>query len=95
MRSVVQIISQDGVRITVSAVVNFRVVSPVLTVLQVEDYLTSLRLLASSVLRKVLSCYSLTQILEDRKGIAENIKLGKTEFQAICRVAHYEMEVLM
>ena len=44
---------------------------------------------------KIESDNDISEDFDKMEGIAENIKLGMTEFQAICRVAHYEMDHLL
>ena len=49
-----QVLSKDSVTVTVDAVVYFRVFDPVMSIVNVENYKASTRLLAATTLRNIL-----------------------------------------
>lgn len=65
-----EILSKDSVTVTVDAVVYYRISDPLKSVLQIENYSYSTRLLGASALRNILGTRNLADILADRETIA-------------------------
>ena len=63
------VITKDNVSIKVNAVVYFRVVDPVLAVVEVEDYLYATSQLAQTTLRAVCGSIDMDELLSDREKI--------------------------
>lgn len=63
------VISRDNVSIKVNAVIYFRVVSPIKSVINVENYLYATSQLAQTHLRSVLGSHSLDDLLREREKI--------------------------
>ena len=69
-----QIITKDGVTVSVKAVVHYRVVEAARSVVNVENHHTSVQLLASTTLRTALSTRTLAQILAERPAIVADMR---------------------
>lgn len=69
-----EILTRDSVTISVDAVSYFRISDPVASVCNVEDTRHSTRLLAQTTLRNELGTKNLSEILQERDGIAQNIQ---------------------
>lgn len=68
------VISRDNVSVTVSAVIYFRVVSPELAVIQVEDFMQAVSQLAQTTLRSVLGQHELDEMLAERTKLNADIQ---------------------
>ena len=62
--------TKDSVTVSVDAVVYFRILNAVISVINVEDAAKSTKLLAASTLRNILGTKSLHEILSDRESVA-------------------------
>eukprot|EP00062_Callorhinchus_milii_P024198 gi/632983850/ref/XP_007908851.1/ PREDICTED: erythrocyte band 7 integral membrane protein-like [Callorhinchus milii] len=69
-----EVLTKDSVTIMVDAVVFYRVVDPVVSVLSVVDANMATHLLAQTSLRTVLGTKNLTDILADREEMAEEME---------------------
>ena len=67
------VITKDSVTISVDAVVFYRVTSPLLAVCGDGDYRVTTRYKSQTVIRNVLGTRNLTQILNDRDGVSEEM----------------------
>ncbi|KAA3674140.1 erythrocyte band 7 integral membrane protein [Paragonimus westermani] len=65
-----ELLTRDSVTVSVDAVVYYRVLNPVASVLNIEDATRSTRLLAQTTIRNVLGTKDLAQILMDRDEIS-------------------------
>ncbi|TPP64190.1 Mechanosensory protein 2, partial [Fasciola gigantica] len=65
-----ELLTRDSVTVSVDAVVYYRVLNPVASVLNIEDAARSTRLLAQTTIRNVLGTKDLAQILMDRDEIS-------------------------
>ncbi|CAL8072705.1 unnamed protein product [Calicophoron daubneyi] len=65
-----ELLTRDSVTVSVDAVVYYRVLNPVASVLNIEDAARSTRLLAQTTIRNVLGTKDLGQILMDRDEIS-------------------------
>ncbi|CAH8650724.1 unnamed protein product [Heterobilharzia americana] len=65
-----ELLTRDSVTVSVDAVVYYRVLNPVASVLNIEDAARSTRLLAQTTIRNVLGTKDLAQILMDREEIS-------------------------
>ena len=70
-----EILSKDSVSVTVDAVVYFRVVDAISSVVNVENAQYSTRLLAATTLRNILGTKTLQEILQDREHIAHQLQV--------------------
>lgn len=70
-----EVLSKDFVTITVDAVVYYRISDPLKTVVAVQNYATSTRLLASTSLRNILGTRTYSEILSEREEISVAIRL--------------------
>jgi len=68
------IITQDNVSVSVNAVVYFRVVDPVLAIVEVEDYFYATSQLAQTTLRSVCGSAELDELLSDREKINSELQ---------------------
>ncbi|XP_040074630.1 stomatin-like [Ixodes scapularis] len=66
-----EILSRDSVTVTVDAVIYYRIVNPIASVMNVEDYFVATNLLAAAMLRNVLGTKNLSDILSDRESISQ------------------------
>ena len=67
-------ITADNVTVKVNAVVYFRVVNPVDSVIQVEDYRRATWQIAQTSLRNVIGQSALDQLLQDRERVNERLQ---------------------
>lgn len=67
-------ITQDNVTVRVNAVVYFRVIDPVRSVVDVEDYRKATWQIAQTSLRNVIGQSSLDKILQDREEINDHLQ---------------------
>ena len=67
-------ITQDNVTVRVNAVVYFRVIDPVRSVVDVEDYRKATWQIAQTSLRNVIGQSSLDKILQDREEINDRLQ---------------------
>ncbi|CAH8587746.1 unnamed protein product [Schistosoma turkestanicum] len=65
-----ELLTRDSVTVSVDAVVYYRVLNPVASVLNIEDAARSTRLLAQTTIRNILGTKDLAQILMDREEIS-------------------------
>uniref|UniRef100_A0A4W3J8G0 Podocin n=1 Tax=Callorhinchus milii TaxID=7868 RepID=A0A4W3J8G0_CALMI len=75
-----EVLTKDSVTIMVDAVVFYRVVDPVVSVLSVVDANMATHLLAQTSLRTVLGTKNLTDILADREEMAEEMEVGQRDW---------------
>ncbi|MFV0423026.1 slipin family protein [Oleidesulfovibrio sp.] len=68
------VITRDNVSVEVNAVVYFRVVEPVKSIIEVEDYLYATSQLAQTTLRSVCGSAELDQLLAQREEMNEQIQ---------------------
>lgn len=61
-----RILTKDSVTVSVDAVVYFRILNAVVSIINVEDAAKSTKLLAATTLRNILGTKSLQEILSDR-----------------------------
>ncbi|CAN7939145.1 unnamed protein product, partial [Ixodes hexagonus] len=71
-----EILSKDSVSVTVDAVVYYRIVNPIASIMNVEDNDLATRLLASTLLRNVLGTKNLSEILSERESISQMMQTG-------------------
>ncbi|KAA0185341.1 Erythrocyte band 7 integral membrane protein [Fasciolopsis buskii] len=69
-----ELLTRDSVTVSVDAVVYYRVLNPVASVLNIEDAARSTRLLAQTTIRNVLGTKDLAQILMDRDEISTSMQ---------------------
>lgn len=65
-----EVLTKDSVTCSVDAVVFYRISEPLKAVVEVEDYSSSTRLLAATMLRNTLGTCSLSELLTKREDIA-------------------------
>ncbi|KAI8778736.1 erythrocyte band 7 integral membrane protein isoform X2 [Biomphalaria glabrata] len=65
-----EVLTRDSVTVAVDAVVYYRVNNATMSIVNVENYSTSTRLLAATTLRNVLGTKNLSEILSDRENIS-------------------------
>jgi erythrocyte band 7 integral membrane protein len=70
-----EVLSKDFVTIAVDAVVYYKIFDPLKTVISVQNYATSTRLLASTTLRNILGTRTYSEILSEREEISRAIRL--------------------
>jgi regulator of protease activity HflC (stomatin/prohibitin superfamily) len=68
------IITRDNVSVKVNAVVYFRVLNPVLAVVQVENYLYATSQMAQTTLRSILGQAHLDELLSERERLAARLQ---------------------
>ncbi len=68
------VITRDNVTIKVNAVNYFRVIDPMKSIIEVEDYLYATGQLAQTTLRAVLGQVELDNVLSDRESINRNLQ---------------------
>lgn len=68
------VITKDNVTIKVNAVNYFRVIDPLKSIIEVEDYLYATGQLAQTTLRAVLGQVELDDVLSDRESINRNLQ---------------------
>lgn len=68
------IITKDNVTMKVNAVVFFRVVEPIRSTIEVEDYLMATSQLAQTTLRSVLGQVDLDTVLSERERLNKNLQ---------------------
>lgn len=73
-----EILTKDSVTVAVDAVVYYKIAQPMSAVINVADYSSSTKLLASTTLRNILGTKNLSEILSDREHIAHDI-LGQLD----------------
>ena len=69
-----EILTKDSVTVAVDAVVYFKIVNPLSTVLNVNNYNQSTQYLACTTLRNILGTKTLSELLSDREHIAVDMK---------------------
>ena len=69
-----EILTKDSVTVAVDAVVYFKIVDPLATVLNVSNYSQSTQYLACTTLRNILGTKTLSEVLADREHIALDMK---------------------
>ena len=69
-----EILTKDSVTVAVDAVVYFKIVNPLSTVLNVHNYNQSTQYLACTTLRNILGTKTLAELLSDREQIAHSMK---------------------
>ncbi len=69
-----EIMTRDNVPATVDAVVYFRVIDPVASVVKVEDFLKATSLIAQTTLRSVLGQAPLDDLLSQRESINQKLQ---------------------
>ncbi len=69
-----QILSKDSVTVNVDAIVNFRIVDPVVSVVKVTNADRATRLLAQTTLRNILGSHKLSELLESRESIQQQLR---------------------
>ncbi|HRQ38793.1 MAG TPA: SPFH domain-containing protein [Chloroflexota bacterium] len=69
-----EVITRDNVTVKVNAVVYFRVTSPTMAVVQVEDYRRATWQIAQTSLRNVIGQSMMDQLLQDREQINETLQ---------------------
>ena len=69
-----QIITADNVTVTVNAVVYFRVVDPVMAIIEIEDYQRATWQIAQTSLRNVIGQMEIDQLLQERERINERLQ---------------------
>lgn len=65
-----EILSKDSVTVEVDAVVYFRIFDPTISVVNVENAISSTKLLAQTTLRNVLGTKNLSEMLSHREEIS-------------------------
>ena len=68
------VITRDNVSVKVNAVVYFRVMDPVLAVVQVENYLYATSQMAQTTLRSILGGAHLDELLSERERLAARLQ---------------------
>ncbi|CAL1540388.1 unnamed protein product [Lymnaea stagnalis] len=85
MRSIVydvppqEILTKDSVTASVDAVVYYRVVNPIMSIICVYDAYKATQLLAQTFLRNVLGTKNLSQLLSDRENISKTLQMNLDE----------------
>jgi len=74
-----EVLTKDSVTVAVDGVVYYRVNNPMMSVVNVEDYQQSTRLLAQTTLRNILGTKTLSEILSDRDSIAHMMQSSLDE----------------
>ncbi|XP_072031159.1 band 7 protein AGAP004871-like [Amphiura filiformis] len=69
-----EVLSKDSVTVTVDAVVYFRVFNPVMSVINVQNYQASTRLLAATTLRNILGTKTLAEMLSHRDSVSAEMQ---------------------
>jgi erythrocyte band 7 integral membrane protein len=69
-----EILTKDSVTVAVDAVVYFKIVTPLYTVLNVNNYNQSTQYLACTTLRNILGTKTLAELLSHREEIAHDMK---------------------
>ena len=69
-----EILTKDSVTVAVDAVVYFKIVNPMSTVLNVNNYNQSTQYLACTTLRNILGTKTLAELLSHREQIATEMK---------------------
>ncbi|MCK4667443.1 slipin family protein, partial [Candidatus Dependentiae bacterium] len=69
------IITKDNVSIKVNAVVYFRVINAVKSIIEVENYLYATSQLAQTTLRTILGKHELDDLLSEQEGIAKDLQI--------------------
>ena len=69
-----QILSKDSVTVNVDAIVIFRIVDPVISVVKVTNADRATRLLAQTTLRNILGSHKLSELLESRESIQQQLR---------------------
>jgi erythrocyte band 7 integral membrane protein len=69
-----EILTKDSVTVTVDAVCYFRVHSPTISVINVENAALSTRLLSATTLRNILGTRTLQQILQDKEAVSREMQ---------------------
>jgi regulator of protease activity HflC (stomatin/prohibitin superfamily) len=67
-------ISADNVTVKVNAVVYFRVIDPVMAIIQIEDYRRATWQIAQTSLRNVIGQSTLDQLLQDRDAVNQRLQ---------------------
>ena len=70
-----QILSKDSVTVHVDAIVNFRIVDPVLSINNVVDVDRATKLLAQTTLRNILGSHKLSELLESRNTLQQQLRV--------------------
>ncbi len=70
-----EILTKDSVTVTVDAVCYFRIVEPVLSVVNITNSSISTRSLAATTLRNILGTRTLQEILQDKETIAHHMQV--------------------
>ncbi|KAJ3660880.1 hypothetical protein Zmor_005309 [Zophobas morio] len=65
-----EILTKDSVTVKVDAVIYYKIQDPLLSVVQVENYSKSTKLLAMTTLRNILGTRNLSDVLSDRETIS-------------------------
>jgi regulator of protease activity HflC (stomatin/prohibitin superfamily) len=68
------VITRDNVSVSVNAVVYFRVMDPMLAILQVQNYLYATSQISQTTLRSILGEAELDELLSDRERINDRLK---------------------
>ncbi len=68
------VITRDNVSVKVNAVVYFRVMNPVMAVVQVENYLYATSQMAQTTLRSILGGATLDELLSERERLAGHLQ---------------------
>ncbi len=69
------VITKDNVSIKVNAVVYFRVINAVKSIIEVENYLYATSQLAQTTLRTILGKHELDELLSEQEGIGRDLQL--------------------
>ncbi len=69
------VITRDNVSIKVNAVVYFRVINAVKSIIEVENYLYATSQLAQTTLRTILGKHELDDLLSEQEGIAKDLQI--------------------
>ena len=72
--SLIQILTKDSVTVHVDAIVNFRIVNPVMSVKNVRNADYATRQLAQTTLRNILGSHKLSELLELRDTIQQQLQ---------------------
>ncbi|HPO06258.1 MAG TPA: SPFH domain-containing protein, partial [Candidatus Gracilibacteria bacterium] len=68
-------ITKDNIPVNVNAVIYFRVMDAAKAVIEIEDFAWATSQLAQTTMRNIVGEYTLDQLLQERLGIAEKIKI--------------------
>ncbi len=68
-------ITKDNISVRVDAVLYFRVVSPSSAVIEVRDFFSATSQLAQTTMRNIVGEFTLDQLLSERDGVSEKIRL--------------------